>query len=155
MSIEPTVTPLTAEGRAALEAELADLNVRRTEIVARIAETRSEGDLKENAGYHQAREDHSLLEGRVQEIEAILKTAVIIDVSSGDGSVRLGSTVVVADEYGESTYTVVGPAEADPGAGRISNQSPVGRALLGRRADDRVDVQAPGGTREVRVVRVD
>ena len=155
MPTEPVATPLTAAGRAALEAELADLTLRRTEIVQRIAETRSEGDLKENAGYQQAREDHSLLEGRVQEIEAILKTAVIIDESGGDGSVRLGSTVVVADEFGESTYTVVGPAEADPGAGRISNQSPVGRALVGHRAGDGVEVQTPAGSREVRIVSVD
>lgn len=147
-------TPLTAAGKASLEAELAQLTVRRTEVVGRIAETRSEGDLKENAGYHQAREDHSMLEGRVREIEAILRSAVIIDPSSGDGSVQLGSTVVVADEYGETTYSLVGPAEADPGNGRLSNQSPVGRALVGRRPGDVVEAQTPGGPRELRIVSV-
>lgn len=147
-------TPLTAAGKAALESELETLLRRRSEVVARIASTRSEGDLSENAGYHQAREDQSRLEGRVAEIEAQLRTAVLIDEGGGDGSVRLGSTVTVADEFGETDYIIVGPAEADPGSGRLSHESPVGSALIGRRAGDRVAVQAPGGERTITVTKV-
>jgi transcription elongation factor GreA len=148
-------TPLTPAGKAALEAELARLVERREEVVRRISETRSEGDLSENAGYHQAREDQAHLEGRVQEIEAILRHAVIIDNRSTDGSVRLGSTVVVEDEFGEAAFTIVGPAEADPASGRLSDRSPVGRSLLGRRAGDTVEAETPSGVRALHVVRVE
>lgn len=147
-------TPITREGKAALEAELAQLLARRSEVVGRIAATRAEGDLRENAGYHQAREDQSLLEGRVQEIEAILRTAVIIE-SSRNGVVQLGSRVTVEDEFGESVYVLVGPTEASPADGRLSDRSPVGRVLVGRRAGDSVDVEAPGGSRRVRILRVE
>lgn len=148
-------TPLTPAGKQTLEAELARLVMRRRDVVRRIAETRSEGDLSENAGYHQAREDQSLLEGRVQEIESILRTAVLIDTDGADGSVQLGSTVVVEDDLGETVYTIVGPTEADPAGGRLSDRSPVGRALLGRRAGESVEAQTPGGARTLRVVRVE
>jgi transcription elongation factor GreA len=147
-------TPLTAAGRAALEAELDALRRKRSEVVARIASTRSEGDLSENAGYHQAREDQARLEGRVATIEAQLRTAVIIDQGTSDGTVRLGSTVIVEDEFGQTEYTIVGPAEADPLAGRLSHLSPVGSALLGRRPGDQVAVQAPSGERTVTVTQV-
>jgi transcription elongation factor GreA len=147
-------TPLTAAGRAALEAELDALRRKRSEVVARIASTRSEGDLSENAGYHQAREDQARLEGRVATIEAQLRTAVIIDEGTSDGTVRLGSTVTLEDEFGQTEYTIVGPAEADPVAGRLSHLSPVGSALLGRRPGDQVAVQAPSGERKVTVTRV-
>jgi len=147
-------TPLTAAGRAALETELDALRRKRSEVVARIASTRSEGDLSENAGYHQAREDQARLEGRVATVEAQLRTAVIIDEGTSDGTVRLGSTVTVEDEFGQTEYTIVGPAEADPLAGRLSHLSPVGSALLGRRPGDEVAVQAPSGERMVTVTRV-
>jgi transcription elongation factor GreA len=137
---------MTAAGRAALETELEHLeNVRRPEIVARIASTRSEGDLSENAGYHQAREDQSHVEGRIAEIRAALRDAVIIEEGAPDGVARLGARVTVEDEHGEMTYTIVGPTEVDPRAGRISAQSPIGSALIGRRAGDVVTVAAPAG----------
>ena len=147
-------TPMTAAGLAALQAELAELVEGREEIVRRIADTRSQGDLRENAGYHQAREDQGRLEGRINTIEAMLRTAVVVEEGTSDGSVQLGSTVTVADEFGESVYTLVGVHEADPASGRLSHQSPVGRALLGRRPGDVVTVQTPGGGRELRLVRV-
>ena len=105
--------------------------------------------------YQQAREDQSRVEGRIAELEAVLRNHVIIEEVGGDGSARLGSRVVIADEYGEAEYQIVGPQEADPRAGRISTQSPVGRALLGARAGERVSVVTPEGTRsvEVRAVR--
>ncbi len=151
---DTATTPMTAAGKAALEAELAQLVEQRIEIVQRVSDTRSEGDLRENAGYHQAREDHSRLEGRVQELEALLRTAVIITEGTTDGTVQLGSTVAVRDEFGDSEYTIVGVHEADLGAGRLSHLSPVGRALIGHRPGDAVTIQTPGGAREVRIVSV-
>jgi transcription elongation factor GreA len=146
---------MTAAGRAALEAELDELeNVRRPEIVARIASTRSEGDLSENAGYHQAREDQSHVEGRILEIRAALQNAVIIEEGAPDGVARLGARVTVKDAHGEMTYTIVGPTEVDPRAGRISSQSPIGQALIGARKGDTVTVAAPAGATQLKVVDV-
>src|ERR1700724_1616082 len=96
---DKATTPMTAAGRSALEAELAELVDRRTEVVQRIADTRSQGDLRENAGYHQAREDQSCLEGRMLAVEAMLRTAEVIEEGWSDGTVPLGSTVTVADEF--------------------------------------------------------
>ena len=151
---DTATTPMTASGKEALEAELVTLVERRGEIVQRIADTRSQGDLRENAGYHQAREDQARLEGRVQEVEAMLSTALIIDSGTTDGTVQLGSTVTVSDEFGDTAYTIVGTHEADLGSGRLSHLSPVGRALLGRRPGDAVTIQTPGGPRQLRVVTV-
>ena len=146
---------MTAAGQKALETELAHLeNVRRPEIVARIASTRSEGDLSENAGYHQAREDQSHVEGRIAEIRAALRDAVIIEEGAPDGVARLGARVTVRDAHGEMTYAIVGPTEVDPAAGRISAQSPIGSALIGARAGDRVTVAAPAGEMTLEVVSV-
>jgi transcription elongation factor GreA len=146
---------MTAAGRAALEAELDHLeNVRRPEIVARISSTRQEGDLSENAGYHQAREDQSHVEGRVNEIKAALRDAVIIEEGAPDGVARLGARVVVEDEHGEMTYSIVGPTEVNPGAGKISAQSPIGSALIGKRAGDTVTVAAPAGEMTLKVLSV-
>ena len=147
--------PMTAAGREALETELNELTtVRRPEIVARISSTRDEGDLKENAGYHQAREDQSIVEGRIQEIEALLRLAVIIEEGSVDGTARLGSTVTVADEFGETVYHIVGPTEVDIASGRIASDSPVGQALIGARKGAEVVVEAPSGKRTLKVTRV-
>src|SRR2546421_8759178 len=109
MSSPPPPTPLTAAGRQALEAELDELRrVHRAEVVARIASARSEGDLTENAAYQQAREDQSRIEGRIAELESVLRNHVIIEEAAGDGSARLGSRVVIADQYGEAEYQIVG-----------------------------------------------
>jgi transcription elongation factor GreA len=146
---------MTAAGRDALQAELDQLeNVRRPEVVARIASTRAEGDLSENAGYHQAREDQSHIEGRIAEIRAALRDAVIIEEGAPDGVARLGATVTVKDAHGEMTYTIVGPTEVDPRAGRISAQSPIGSALIGARAGDVVTVAAPAGKMKLTVLSV-
>jgi len=147
--------PMTAAGRLSLEVELAHLTgERRPEIVSRISTTRDEGDLKENAGYHQAREDQSIVEGRIQEIEALLRLAVIIEEGSADGAARLGSTVTVRDEFGETMYHLVGPTEVDVATGRISADSPVGQALIGAREGSEVVVDAPNGARTMRVTQV-
>lgn len=146
---------LTDAKRTELEQELEELTtIRRPEVVSRIATTRQEGDLKENAGYHQAREDQSRLEGRINEITHILLHAVIIETGSSDGVIRAGVRVTVRDSDGDAIYHVVGPVEADPSAGRISMESPVGRALLGHKKGDVVTVESPSGARSLTVIDV-
>jgi transcription elongation factor GreA len=145
---------MTAAGRAALEAELADLVAARPALVERVASARSDGDLKENFAYHDARRDLGMADGRAQTIEAILHNAVVVEEVVGDGSVGVGSRVVVADEFGETTYEVVGPTEVDLAKGRISMASPMGAALMGKQAGDAVTFSAPGGERTATVVRV-
>ena len=115
--------PITKTGLAALQAELADLREKRPAIVSRVASARSDGDLKENFAYHDARQELGMLDGRTQTIEALLANAVVIAESGGGAGISLGSKVVVRDEFGESTYTVVGPAEADVVRGMISLES--------------------------------
>ncbi len=147
--------PMTASAHTALKQELEELTtVRRPEVVARIATTREEGDLKENAGYHQAREDQSRLEGRINEITHLLKNAVLIEEGTSNGIARLGSAVTVSDELGESVYHLVGPVETDPTSGRISIESPVGKSLVGKSAGDTVTVESPGGLMTLTVVSV-
>jgi transcription elongation factor GreA len=138
---------LTADGRARLEEELRELvDNRRPVIVQRVATARAEGDLSENFAYHDARQELGLLDGRVQTIEAMLRNAKVMETTVGD-VVGLGSTVTIRDEFGESTYVIVGPVEADVAAGRISMVSPLGAALMGRTVGDEVSFSSPGGTR--------
>jgi transcription elongation factor GreA len=154
LAVHPDI-PITAAGRQALEDELKELiEVKRTEVVSRITSTREQGDLRENAGYHQAREDQSRIEGRIAEIEETLRRAVLIEVPKNAKVIELGCTVTVADEFGESTLQLVGPTETDPEAGRISAGSPVGKALLGHRAGDKVRITTPGGAREMKILTV-
>lgn len=145
---------LTEEGRARLEAELRDLvDNRRPVIVKRVATARAEGDLSENFAYHDARRELGLLDGRVQTIEGMLRHAQIMEVTVGD-VVGLGSSVTVRDEFGDSTYTIVGPVEADVPGGRISMVSPLGAALMGRTVGDEVQFSSPGGTRSAVITAV-
>ncbi|HUQ79330.1 MAG TPA: transcription elongation factor GreA [Patescibacteria group bacterium] len=149
-------TWVSADGIARLQAEHAELTgTKRPEVIARIKSAKELGDLKENADYTSAREEQSFLEGRIKAIEATLRAATVIEAPSGDAAARvsLGSTVTVEDETGATmTFVVVGSAEADPGAGRISNVSPVGKALMGRSVDDDVAVAAPRGEVRYRIV---
>ena len=147
--------PITEAGLVALRTELAELVERRPSMVDRVASARSDGDLKENFAYHDARRDLGMADGRVQTIEAILHNAVVIEKSAGDGSIRVGSRAVVADEFGESSYELVGPAEADIARGLISLASPMGAALIGKGVGDTVTFSTPGGERSARVVRVE
>lgn len=147
--------PMTAAGRAAMEGELTRLIEEvRPEIVQRIATTRDQGDLRENAGYHQAREDQSLAEGRIAEIEATLKAAVLIAEGSRNGIADIGSWVTVSDGGASTKYQIVGAAEVDVSAGRISVESPVGRALVGHRAGEEVSIDTPGGSRRIQITAV-
>jgi transcription elongation factor GreA len=158
----PTATPggpaatLTAEGAERLRAELTELTqVKRPEVIARIRAAKELGDLKENADYSSAREEQSFLEGRVQALEARLRDAVIAVVPPSGAGADLGSRVTVEIDGMTDTYTLVGTAEADPAAGRLSVASPVGRALLGARPGAEVAVQTPRGAVSYKVVTVE
>ena len=144
---------LTAEGSAKLRAELDHLvSVRRPEVIARIRTAKEHGDLKENSEYHAAREEQSFLEGRVQALEARLRSAVIVDAPLAGARVGLGSRVTVEAEGETVSYTIVGASESDPTAGRISSSSPVGRALVGRDVGDEIVIRTPAGERHYRIV---
>jgi transcription elongation factor GreA len=148
------IVHLTREGRDRLEEELRDLvENRRPVIVQRVATARAEGDLSENFAYHDARQELGLLDGRVQTIEATLRNAQVLETTVGE-VVGLGSTVTIRDEFGESTYVIVGPVEADVAGGRISMVSPLGAALMGRTVGDEVSFGSPGGTRSAIIAAV-
>ncbi len=155
MAEKPTF--LTPEGRAKLEAELENLTtVRRAEIAERIHSAKEEGDIMENSAYDEAKNEQAFVEGRIMTIEQMLKNAVIIDPARTTGNVGLGSfvTVVERGKRDEEVFQIVGSAEADPGRGRISNESPVGRALLGKREGDEVQVRIPDGVRYLKITDI-
>jgi len=134
------VYQITEKGKGDLEVELADLKSRRGEIAEKIAVARDFGDLRENAEYDAARKEQGLVETRIAEIEEILQNAEIIQSSDGS-AVVLGSTVELQSTAKTVTYTVVGPVEADPLAGKISNESPIGQALMGKKVGDEVRIK--------------
>lgn len=135
---------ITDEGKAELEAELDALKGRRGAIADKIAEARDYGDLSENAEYDAAREEQGLVESRIAEIEDILLNAEIIKGGSGS-KVTLGSKVELKTGKKTVHYTVVGPVEADPLEGKISNESPIGVALMGKKVNDHVTITTPKG----------
>ncbi len=145
---------MTAVGFAALKAELAELRARRPALVEEVATARSQGDLSENFAYHDARQHLGMLDGQVQAIEATLARAQVVEESAVKGVARIGSTVVVRDEFGESTYQIVGPTEGNMARGLMSIASPLGSALVDRRAGDTVTFTTPGGERQATVVSV-
>ncbi len=149
-------TRLSVAGRDALRAELEELTtVTRPAIVARIVAARELGDLKENSDYHEARREQSFAEGRIQAIEDLLRNVELIEGGADEGRARLGSTVVVEGPHGdEDTYTLVGPTEANPGAGRISANSPIGSALIDAVAGDEVEAVIPTGRLRMKVLEV-
>ncbi len=151
--------PITLRGVEALREELKHLkSVARPEVVAAIAEARAHGDLKENAEYHAAKEQQSFIEGRVNELEGVLSTAEVIDVSalSQDGRVVFGVTVelINIDTEDTVTYQIVGDYEADIKLNRVSISSPIARALIGKEVDDVATVQAPSGAIEYEIVTI-
>ncbi len=143
---------LTKEGLDKLATELEELRtVRRAEVAERIKYAKDFGDISENAEYEAAKNEQGMLEGRILTLEMMVRNAVIIEQAEVGGVVQVGSTVEVKDEYGTQAFTIVGPAEVDVTSGRISMESPVGKALLGRRIGEKVQVQSPGGVRELKV----
>ncbi|GIV98409.1 MAG: transcription elongation factor GreA [Herpetosiphonaceae bacterium] len=148
---------LTREGRAQLEAELEELlTVGRKQVQERIHQARDLGDISESGEYEDAKNQQAFVEGRILEIKNLLRKAQLIDEENGDNrEVRLGSSVTVRYEDGdEETYTIVGSAEANPRAGKISNESPIGAALIGKRARQKISVQTPSGTMKLTIVRI-
>lgn len=151
MNQNNNIVYLTPEGLKQLEEELAYLQtVKREEHALKLEAAISQGDLKENADYHDAKEEQGFTEARIRDIEDSLRRAQIIDDDGPSDVVRVGSTVTVCEEgYDEEeTYIIVGAAEAEPAEGRISNESPIGTALLGARVGNVVRANTPGGTLE-------
>ncbi|MDQ3938580.1 MAG: transcription elongation factor GreA, partial [Chloroflexota bacterium] len=148
-------TYLSGEGLASLARELEHLRTTvRPEVIARVKAARELGDLRENADYEYARKEQSFVEGRIQALEAMIRSSVLIDERPSVATAQLGSTVVIEVDGVRETYSIVGPAEADPAAGRISYVSPVGAALIGAHAGQEVTVQLPGRKVIYRVVEI-
>ena len=145
---------LTAEGLTKLETELQHLITNeRPRVAARIHDAKQDGDISENAEYEDAKQEQSFLEGRIATLEGQLKNAQVIAGNNGD-KVGIGSKVVIKGDEGEETFTIVGSAEASPREGRISNESPVGQALMNKKKGDKVNVQTPGGASAYTVVSI-
>lgn len=152
MAIEQRIQ-LTPEGKSELEHERDTLRgVKRPALLERIQELSSDGDVSDNSEYEDVKEELVQLESRIREIDNILNSAEIVVHASSDGSVAFGSVVTLVDDQGEvETWTIVGPQEANARLGRISNVSPVGSALLGKRVNDTITVSAPGGETVFRI----
>ncbi len=150
-------TFLTPEGHQKLEEELSFLTtVRRSEVAAAIHEAKMDGDVSENAGYEEAKRQQGFVEGRIMTIQAMLESAVLIESNGPSDEVILGSHVtVVEDGWEPESYTIVGSAEANPGAGRISNESPLGKALMGHKVGQKVAFETPGGSAEVEILSIE
>jgi transcription elongation factor GreA len=144
MNAKPTY--ISRDGLEKLRKELDEMvSVRRPEIAQRIHDAKEHGDLTENAEYEDAKNEQAFVEGRIQTLEALIKNATIIDEHHTNDHVQIGSTVKVKGPDGSVSFTIVGSTEAKPTEGRISNESPVGRALLGHRKGETIQVQVPAG----------
>jgi transcription elongation factor GreA len=149
---------ITPEGLAEVRRELEELvSQRRPYIAAKIKQARELGDLSENFEYHAAKNEQGFIEARIAELEAIVKNHVLIDAPAPSGEVQLGSTVRFTENGGpEEMYRIVGPAESDPRAGKVSHESAIGKALLGHRVGDEVEVPTPnGGSYTVRITAIE
>ncbi len=147
---------LTAKGFTEIEEELDELKrVKRPEVINAIKEARALGDLSENAEYHSAREEQAIIEGRIQELEYMIDHAVIINEEASD-KVRIGSTIEIKYVGEEDTeeYKIVGSTEADPFEDKISNESPIAKALMGKKKGDIVTVESPNGKYDIELINV-
>ncbi len=149
--------PLTREGKAKLEEELEELRTQRRLVAERIHNAQEQGTSQNDAEYDDAKQEQGMVEGRILEMEDILRRATIIDESGAHhaGRVVVGSGVEVDQDGTKRHYQIVGAPEADPAKGKISNESPVGSALLGKAVGDTVDVNAPKGVIKVKVLKID
>lgn len=147
------VYQITEAGKNELKDELETLKGRRGEIAEKIAEARDYGDLSENAEYDAAREEQGIVETRIAEIENILQNVAII-TGGISGQVGLGSVVELMTGSKTAVYTVVGPVEADPLEGKVSNESPIGAALMGKKVDDTVEINTPKGKLEYKIISI-
>ncbi len=148
---------LTKEGAEKMRVELEDMKTRqREEISKRLRFAIQQGDLSENADYHKAKEDQAFLEGKIREYEETLAGAKIIKKSNTNGLVDIGTHITIQEgSFPEEKYYMVGPREADPQNGRISHESPIGKALLGHKAGDTVIVKTPGGETKFKILKVE
>jgi transcription elongation factor GreA len=151
------ITFLTREGYEKLQEELEFLRtVRRQEIANRLHEAMEGGELIENAEYEDAKNEQAFVEGRIKELEILLATARVITDEDKHENIQVGTKVTVKEEGSEpETYIIVGAAEANPRGGKISNESPLGKALLNHKSGDNVKVEAPGGSFEVQIIKVE
>lgn len=141
------VNYLTPEGLEKLKKELAELKTtKRQEIAERLEQAKALGDLSENAEYEEAKEEQSMVETHIAELEDVLRSVVVIQKSTQTDHVTIGSTIRISSENGEETYTIVGSEEADPLNGKISNESPLGSAFLEKKVGETVEVRTPGGS---------
>jgi transcription elongation factor GreA len=147
--------PLTLDGKAKLEDELEELRIQRRAVAERIHNAQELGTSQNDAEYDDAKQEQGMVEGRIVEIEDSLRRASIITSKANGGRISLGSIVVVSQNGNEQSFQIVGAPEADPANGKISNESPVGRALLGKTIGDTVDVNAPRGVVKMEIVKVD
>jgi transcription elongation factor GreA len=147
---------LTREGFEKLKAEIEDLStVRRREVAERIKEAREFGDISENSEYDDAKNEQAMLEAKIAQLEERLRDATVIDADDvSTDVVALGSLVTIETPAGKATYQLVGSAESDPDENRLSNESPVGRAILGHKKGETVDVVTPGGGIKVKIVSI-
>jgi transcription elongation factor GreA len=147
---------ITPEGLEAVRKELHELTeVRRPSIVSKIKAARELGDLSENFEYHAAKNEQGMMEARVKELEQIIKNHVLIETRAATGVVGMGSTVRFSEDGAdEESYRIVGPAEADPKAGRVSYESALGKALIGHRVGEEVEIKTPNGAYSVRIVGI-
>ncbi|HEX8939723.1 MAG TPA: transcription elongation factor GreA [Candidatus Limnocylindrales bacterium] len=153
MNNKPTY--ISEEGLTKLRGELEEMvNVRRAEVAARIHDAKEHGDLAENAEYEDAKNEQAFVEGRIQTLEALIKNATVIDNNHSTDHVQIGSTVEVEGTDGAERFMIVGSAEASPSDGKISNESPVGRALLGKKKGDKVVVHVPAGSFTYKIVAI-
>jgi transcription elongation factor GreA len=151
-------TYLTADGAAKIEAELKELKGPQREALAkRLRDAIQMGDLSENADYHKAKEDQGFLEGRIQELEFTLRSAVIVEADSGPKDVVAVDTHVTVQEdtFDPEVFHLVGAKEADPRNGKISHESPIGRALMDRRVGDVVEAETPGGKIKLKILKIE
>jgi transcription elongation factor GreA len=153
--VNTKTTYISKDGLDKLRQELDEmLAVRRPEVAQRIHDAKEHGDLSENAEYEDAKNEQAFVEGRIQALESMIKNATLIDENTSTDHVQIGSTVKVTGEDGVETFMIVGSAEAKPSDGRISNESPVGRALLGRKKGDKVVVQVPAGDFSYQILEI-
>lgn len=145
---------LTESGVSELKSEMEELKPRRKDIAAKLKAAKAEGDLSENADYTSALEEQEYVEGRINEIERILLNVTIIPAPKDSKSVELGNQVELSCEGKEVSYMVVGSLESDPGAGKISEESPIGKALLGAKVGDEVEISIPSGVRSCKITKI-
>ncbi len=148
---------ISPDGLEKVKQELENLkNVERPEVIERIARARELGDLSENAEYHDARDKQSFIEGRVLELEALIKNAVVIEASQRSSTVGLGSTVHATCDNGQKIkYMIVGHSEADPASGKISNESPLGMAFIGKAVGHEFEINIPAGKIKCKIDKIE